>query len=128
MKKILITAALFIAISSMPITSLGTNLGFTFASGQTTPTGTDVITACERDDYMAMWCTGYLMGIFHQITVSNVIDKENKFMPCLPSGITPLQIKKMLNNFLNDNPERSHHPAFVLINEALLGAYSTCSK
>jgi hypothetical protein len=124
MKKILITVALFIAISSMPITSLG----FTFPSGQTVPTGTDVISSCEKDDYMGLWCTGYLMGIFHQITVLNVVDRENKFMPCLPSGITPLQIQKMLTNYLNDNPEKSHLPAFMLINEVLLGAYSPCSE
>jgi hypothetical protein len=124
MKKILITVALFIAISYMPITSLG----FTFPSGQPIPTGTDLISACEKDAPWAMWCTGYLMGMFHQITVSNAVDKENKFLPCLPAGITAGQIEKMLTNYLNDNPEKSHMPAFTLINGILMNAYPPCSK
>ena len=124
MTKILIAVALFIAISCMTITSLG----FTFSSGQTMPTGTDVISLCERDDNMGLWCTGYLTGIFHQITISNAVDEESTFLPCLPAGITPLQIQKMLTNYLNDNPENSHKPAFILINKVLIDAYPPCSK
>ena len=124
MNKILITVALFIAISCMPITSLG----FTFPSGLTVPTGTDLISVCEKDDYMGLWCSGYLMGMLHQITLSNVVDKGNTFLPCLPAGITPVQFQKMLTNYLNDNPERSHIAAFILINEILIDAYQPCSK
>ena len=49
--------------------------------------------------------------------------KSPKPSPCLPAGVSGLQLRKVVNKYLNENPANLHHGAAALVYGALDEAF-----
>jgi hypothetical protein len=133
MQKILITVALFIAISVVPLTGV-TNPNI--PSGNISPTTNDLITMCgsiKNDPFVlddlqrTAYCLGFIKGVLGSIEYQSVVQERLKpHIPCIPVGFSANQAIKMLEKYGAEYPERLHFQAGTILSRILEDAYPPC--
>ncbi len=100
-------------------------------------TGVDLLEECQlavsgdastADKSMkATFCVGYLLGVLDTYTVWSIADSKTNVassaVPCVPNGVTVLEVSKVVVKYLNAHPDTIHESYKLLVWKALLGAY-----
>jgi hypothetical protein len=90
------------------------------------PPGTPIQTLAD-----SMFCQGYVLGVFHAISIKDHnglgIDGVNPPLVCLRPGVTGLQIKDIIRNYLYAHPESRDKNSSRLILAAMQEAFP-CSN
>ena len=124
--KILMTVALFMAISYMPFTSQAAS---PFPSGLDVATTNDLIIMCNSNSSTyAAYCNGFVSGFLLNIKYQNLATKTDTetHNPCLPEEISAFQAQKMVEKFGSDHPDLLHIQAFMTLNNVLQEAFPPC--
>lgn len=132
--KILNTVTLIFAISCTPLTALSIPI---HPSGKNSPTTNDLIAICneetgevaDSDDLMrAAYCLGFLKGLMGTIEYQSFVQVNfETHVPCLPLGFSPQQAIKMLEKYADENPERLHFEASMILSKVLEDAFPPCA-
>jgi hypothetical protein len=67
------------------------------------------------------WCIGYLLGIDDMRRFSAML--PNRPTDCIPEGVTMVQMKRIVVNYLQEYPEELHYSSVVLVHNALKHAF-----
>lgn len=67
------------------------------------------------------WCTGYLLGIDDMRRFSAMLPQRPT--DCVPEGVTVVQVKSIVVNYLQEYPEELHYSSVVLVHNALKHAF-----
>jgi hypothetical protein len=67
------------------------------------------------------WCVGYLLGIDDMRRFSTSL--PNRPTDCRPEGVTMVQVKRIVVDYLQEHPEELHYSSVVLVHNALKHAF-----
>jgi hypothetical protein len=75
----------------------------------------------ERDATCLGWVEGFADGFLVYGELLNVPKKDR--MACVPRGVTTIQIVRVIQKYLAENPGKAHRPTRYLASIALAGAF-----
>ena len=75
----------------------------------------------ERDATCLGWVEGFAEGFLVYGELLNVPKKDR--MACVPRGVTTIQIVRVIQKYLAENPGKAHRPTRYIASIALAGAF-----
>jgi Rap1a immunity proteins len=67
------------------------------------------------------WCSGYLLGIDDMRKFSATL--PHRPTDCMPEGVTMVQVKRVVVDYLQEHPEELRYSSVVLVHNALKHAF-----
>lgn len=90
--------------------------------------GTELLQYCTApspgdlsDTAKSAWCIGYLTGIDEMRRFSAM--PPHRPTDCMPEGVTMVQMKGVVVQYLQEHPEELHYSSVVLVHNALKHAF-----
>ena len=97
--------------------------GFNYQAHAQGYTGMDLIKECSSlEKNRDMFCLGYLRGFTNGVIVGQQFAQLGHLL-CLPSGVTPEQLRLIVQKFARDNPVLLNQDALVVTGRAVLDAF-----
>ena len=85
-------------------------------------TGAKALDTCTGAESAAqLSCLSYLVGFVHGLTVQSYL--SDRKLTCIPDGVTPEQLRRVVVKWLEEHPENLHESAMGEVALALKNAF-----
>jgi hypothetical protein len=102
---------------------------FSIASALAYDTGNDLLADLKSSNQERRVRAGkYVGGVVHGWDVSEIMNKKQSNLFCLPDAVTQGQVADLVAKYLEEYPERRHRPAYEHVIVALIVAFRCDTK